>query len=147
MKRSVYHDRVSIATQRTRRRRRVAAMRADGVSVRAIAAELGVSHPTVLRDLRALDEAEAEQILAVLAGQQRPQARARRRRARYRPFNEVRDDGRLTASQRKAARQSKSWRRHYAAQLRVQGLSLRAIAREVGSSPATVLRDLRRQHT
>ena len=38
-----------------------------------IAAALGVSHPTILRDLRDHDEAEAEQVLAALAGEpQRP---------------------------------------------------------------------------
>jgi len=40
-------------------------MRAQGMTIRAVAAALGVSHPTVLRDLRAHDQAEAGQVAAV----------------------------------------------------------------------------------
>ena len=50
----------------------------------------------------------------------------------------------LNAQQWVEARRSKYWRWYYAAQLRQRGASLRAIARQVGASPATVLRDLRR---
>ena len=43
-------------------------MRAQHMTVRGIAAVLGVSHPTILRDLRDHDQAEAELVLAALAG-------------------------------------------------------------------------------
>jgi transposase len=119
---------VSGKAERDRRRRRAVAMRGHGMTVRAIAAVLGVSHPTVLRDLRAHDQTEAEQVLAVLAGEpQGPKARPPR----------------LSREQRRATRQDKFWRRYYAVELRRRGLSLRAIAREVGAGLATVLRDLR----
>jgi IS30 family transposase len=36
-----------------RRRNQAAALRAEGLPVRAVAERLGVSHPTVLRDLKA----------------------------------------------------------------------------------------------
>ena len=99
------------------------------MTVRDIAAVLGVSHPTILRDLRDHDQAEAEQVLAVLAG-------APQRPGNHRP--------RLTAEQRLDARRSKYYRWHYATELRRRGASLRSIARQVGASPATVLRDLQR---
>ena len=51
---------------------------------------------------------------------------------------------RLNTEQRLEARRSKYYRWHYATELRQRGASLRAIARQVGASPATVLRDLRR---
>ena len=104
-------------------------MRAQHMTVRDIAAVLGVSHPTVVRDLRAHDEAEAEQVLAALAGEpQRPE----------------KPPPRLNIGQRLEARRSKYYRWHYTAELRQRGASLRSIARQVGASPATVLRDLRR---
>ena len=104
-------------------------MRAQHMTVRAIAAALGVSHPTVLRDLRDHDQAEAEQVLAVLAGEpQRPE----------------KPPPRLNTQQWLDAHRSKYYRWHYTAELRRRGASVRAIARQVGSSPATVLRDLRR---
>ena len=49
-------------------------MRAQGMTVRAIADTLGVSHVTVIRDLRDHNQVEAEQVFAVLAGApQRPE--------------------------------------------------------------------------
>ena len=51
---------------------------------------------------------------------------------------------RLNAQQQLKARRSKYCRWHYTTELRRRGASLRAIARQVGASPATVLRDLRR---
>jgi IS30 family transposase len=99
------------------------------MTVRAIAGALGVSHVTVIRDLRAHDQAEAELVLAALAGApQRPE----------------KPPPRLSTEQQHDARRSKDYRWHYAAELRRRGASLRAIARQVGASPATVLRDLRR---
>jgi len=104
-------------------------MRAQGMTARAIAAALGISHPTVLRDIRAHDQAEAEQVLAALAGEpQRPRARPPE----------------LRLEQQVQARRSKSDRWRHTGELRQRGASLRSIARLVGSSPATVLRDLRR---
>ena len=99
------------------------------MSLREVAAALGVSHPTVLRDLRAHDQAEAEQVLAVLAGE---------------PQQPEKPPPRLSAEQRLEARRSKYWRWQYSATLRRRGASLRATAQQVGASPATVLRDLRR---
>ena len=120
---------VSSEAERDRRRRKVVAMRAQGMTVRAIADALGVSHPTILRDLRDHDQAEAEQVLAALAGEpQRPKARPPE----------------LKAEQWLDAHRSKYYRWHYTAELRRRGASVRAIARQVGSSPATVVRDLRR---
>jgi len=99
------------------------------VTVRAIAAALGVSHPTVLRDLCTHDQAEAEQVLAALAGApQRPE----------------KPPPRLNTQQCYDAHRSKYYRWHYSAELRRRGASLRAIARQVGASLATVLRDLLR---
>ena len=120
---------VSSEAERDRRRRKVVAMRAQGMTVRAIADALGVSHPTILRDLRDHDQAEAEQVLAVLAGA---------------PQRPGKPPPRLNAQQWLEARRSKGYRWHYATELRRRGASLRAIARQVGASPATVLRDLRR---
>src|SRR6266496_974242 len=120
---------VSSEAERDRRRRKVVAMLAQGMTVRAIADALGVSHPTILRDLRDHDQAEAEQVLAALAGEpQRPKARPPE----------------LKAEQWLDAHRSKYYRWHYTAELRRRGASVRAIARQVGSSPATVVRDLRR---
>jgi IS30 family transposase len=120
---------VSIRAERDRRRHKAVAMRSQGMTVRAIAAALGVSHPTVLRDLCTHDQAEAEQVLAALAGEpQRPDKRPPR----------------LNTQQWLDAHRSKYYRWYYAAVLRQRGASLRAIARQVGASPATVLRDLRR---
>ena len=51
---------------------------------------------------------------------------------------------RLNAQQRLEARRSKYYRWHYTTELRRRGASLRSIARQVGASPAAVLRDLRR---
>jgi len=125
----MYHPSVSSEAERDRRRRKVVAMRAQGMTVRAIADALGVSHPTILRDLRDHDQAEAEQVLAALAGEpQRPKARPPE----------------LKAEQWLDAHRSKYYRWHYTAELRRRGASVRAIARQVGSSPATVVRDLRR---
>ena len=120
---------MSSEAERDRRRRKAVAMSAQHMTVRDIAAVLGVSHPTVLRDLRAHDQAEAEQVLAALAGEpQRPE----------------KPPPRLNTEQRVDARRSKYYRWHYAAELRRRGACVRAIARQVGCSPATVLRDLRR---
>jgi len=49
----------------------------------------------------------------------------------------------LSLERRIAARQDKFMRRYHAVELRRRGVSLRAIAREVGASAVTVLRDLR----
>jgi IS30 family transposase len=104
-------------------------MRSQGMTVRAIAGAFGVSHVTILRDLRDHDEAEAERVLAALAGApQRPK----------------KPPPRLNTQQWYEARQSKYYRWHYTTELRRRGASLRSIARQVGASPATVLRDLRR---
>ncbi len=120
---------MSNEAERDRRRSKAVAMRGQGMTARAIATVLGVSHPTVLRDLRAHDQAERELVLAVLAGApQRPE----------------KPPPRLNTEQRLEARRSKGYRWHYATELRQRGASLRSIARQVGASPATVLRDLRR---
>jgi|SRR5580704_13773479 IS30 family transposase len=129
MKQAVYHSYVSGEAERGRRRRQAVAMRGEGMAVRAIAAALGISHPTVLRDLRAHDQAEAELVLAALAGE---------------PQHPEKPPPRLSIEQRLDARRSKYYRWQYAAALRQRGASLRAIAPQVGVSPATVLRDLRR---
>jgi len=126
--RCTIHD-VSSDAERDRRRRKVVAMRAQHMTVRDIAAVLGVSHPTILRDLRAHDQTEAEQVLAVLAGE---------------PQQPEKPPPRLSTEQRLEARRSKYWRWQHSATLRQLGASLRAIAQQVGASPATVLRDLRR---
>ena len=111
--------------ERDRRRRKAVAMRAEGMTLREVAAGLGVSHATVLRDL----QAEAELVLAALAGEpQRPE----------------KPPPRLKMEERLDAHRSKYYRWHYTTELRRRGASLRAIARQVGASPATVLRDLRR---
>ncbi len=129
MKQAVYHSYVSGEAERDRRRRKAVAMRSQGMTVRAIASALGVSHPTVVRDLCTHDQAEAEQVLAALAGEpQRPKARPPE----------------LKAEQWLDAHRSKYYRWYYTAELRRRGTSVRAIARQVGSSPATVVRDLRR---
>lgn len=105
---------MSNEAERDRRRSGAVAMRGQGMTPRAIAAVLGVSHPTVLRDLRAHDQAERELVLAVLAGApQRPE----------------KPPPRLNTEQRLEARRSKGDRWHYAAELRQRGASLRSIAR------------------
>ena len=120
---------MSSGAERDRRHRKAAAMRGQGMTVRAIADALGVSHVTVIRDLRDHDQAEAEQVLAALAGApQRPE----------------KPPPRLTTQQWHDAYRSKFYRWYYVTQLRQRGASLRSIARQVGASPATVLRDLRR---
>jgi IS30 family transposase len=120
---------VSSQAERDRRRGKAVAMRSQDMTVRAIASALGVSHPTVVRDLCTHDQAEAEQVLAALAGEpQRPKARPPE----------------LKAEQWLDAHRSKYYRWYYTAELRRRGTSVRAIARQVGSSPATVVRDLRR---
>jgi IS30 family transposase len=116
---------------RDARRKKAAAMRRKGLTVRAIAAELGVSHVTIVRDLAELDRLENEAIFAALAGT----APARPRR-RPRPT--------LTPKQRQTSRESKHKRWQHVHQLREAGLSLREIAEQTGSSPATVMRDLSR---
>jgi IS30 family transposase len=129
MKQAVYHFYVSGEAERGRRRRQAVAMRGEGMAVRAIAAALGISHPTVLRDFRVHDQAEAELVLAALAGE---------------PQHLEKPPPRLSIEQRLDARRSKYYRWHYTTELRRRGASLRAIARQVGTSPATVMRDLRR---
>jgi IS30 family transposase len=120
---------VSSKAERDQRRRRAVAMRSQGMTARATATALGVSHPTILRDLRAHDQAEAELVLAALAGApQRPE----------------KSPPRLNTQQWYDAHRSRYYRWHYTAELRQRGASLRVIARQVGASPATVLRDLRR---
>jgi IS30 family transposase len=120
---------VSSEAERDRRRRKAVAMRGQGVTVRAIAAALGVSHATIVRDLRDHDQAEAEQVIAALAGA---------------PQRPGKPPPRLNTQQWYDARRSKFYRWYHAAELRRRGASLRSIARQVGASPATVLRDLRR---
>ena len=85
-------------------------MRGQGMTVRAIAAVLGVSHPTILRDLRAT---------------------TRPRRSRCSPCWQANRSGRgnhrpgSIAQQRLEARRSKDYRWHYVAELRQRGASLR----------------------
>jgi IS30 family transposase len=68
-------------------------------------------------------------VLAVLAGEpQRPTTRPHE----------------LKVEQKVEAHLSKYYRWHCATELRQRGASLRSIARQVGASPATVLRDLLR---
>src|SRR5215472_8818410 len=100
---------VSSKAERDRRRRRAVAMRSQGLTARATAAALGVSHPTILRDLRAHDQAEAELVLAALAGdRQRPE----------------KTPPRLNTQQWLEAHRSKYYRWHYSVELRRRGASL-----------------------
>jgi IS30 family transposase len=115
---------------RDARRKKAAAMRKKGLTVRAIAAELGVSHVTIVRDLAELDRLENEAIFAALAGT------APRPRRGPRPT--------LTPKQRETSRGSRHKRWQHVHQLREAGRSLREIAEQVGASPATVMRDLGR---
>ena len=113
------------------RRKKAAAMRRKGLTVRAIAAELGVSHATIIRDLAELDRLENEAIFAALAG-----TAPERPKRRPRPV--------LTPKQREAARRSRHKRWQHVHQLHEAGRSLREIAEQTGASPATVMRDLGR---
>jgi transposase len=144
MKHSAYHLAVVPPPSIARRRKRAAALRDSGLSTRAIAGRLGVSQPTAVRDLRAHDEAEAEAVIAALAGRKLPAAKRARRpdpwqvkqikAKRWKRRDEL--GGVLDAN----------WqRRLWAEKLRGDGLSLRQIAGRLGVSPATVLRDLRRE--
>jgi len=129
------------------RRKRIGALRRRGLTTRQIAGELGVSQPTVVRDLRAISDAEAEAVLAALL-RDRPAPRMRKpkpvtdktraenqrnRWKRYHYYDGIRGH-------------EANWqRRHRARTLRDYGYSYRQIAEQLGVSPATVMRDLRRK--
>jgi len=130
-----------------RRRKRAGALRSRGLTTRQIAGELGVSQPTIVRDLRAISGAEAEAVLAALL--------------RDRPAPRMRKPKPVTDKTR-AENRSNHWkryryydgtpllevnwqRRHRARALRDYGYSYRQIAGQLGVSPATVMRDLRRK--
>ncbi len=131
----------------TRRRARAAALRDGGLSTRQIADRLGVSQPTVVRDLRAHYQAEGEAVLAALAGD-KPKRPARpklpspyeRHRFQEERWKRIERYGKYVSD-------AQASRRYKAVELRKKGLSLREIARAIGISPATVLRDLRRRQT
>jgi IS30 family transposase len=65
-------------------------------------------------------------------------------RSRAPPQRQEKPPPRLSTQHWYEAHRSKYYRWYYTAELRRQGASLRSIARQVGASPATVLRDLRR---
>jgi DNA-binding CsgD family transcriptional regulator len=132
---------------RTRRRKRAAALRGQGLTTRQIAARLGVSQPTVVRDLRAHRAAEAEAILAVLAGQPEPEPQppAPRWLAVATALAVLRRPGYRELIRASRWQRYGTQRRADAAFLRDHGATLREIAAALGVSPATVLRDLRRE--
>jgi len=129
------------------RRKRVGALRRRGLTTRQIAGELGVSQPTAVRDLRAIADAEAEAVLAALL-RDRPAPRMRKPKP-------VTDKTRAENQRNRWKRYhyydgmpglEVNWqRRHRARALRDYGYSYRQIAEQLGVSPATVMRDLRRK--
>jgi IS30 family transposase len=104
------------------RRRKAVKLHAAGLSQRAIATKLGVSQPTVGRDLR---DAAQEARLHVAT----PVYKASRSMLR------------LVAGQH--GRRNRLLRQALATRLYHDGCSLREIGRQLGISPATVMRDMR----
>lgn len=99
------------------------------VSKRQIARELGITHPTVIRDLARWDADQAEQTRRAIAGEPAMQ-----------PQPPVRW---LTPAERRAAARSRTTRQRHAKRLREQyGLSYRQIAAELGVSASTAYADL-----
>lgn len=139
---------VRVDEELARRRKRAGALRSRGLTTRQIAGELGVSQPTVVRDLRAIRDAEAEAVLAALlrgrsaARKRKPKpvtckTRAEHQRNRWKRHRRY-DDGTRGLEV--------NWqRRHRARALRDFGYSYRQIAEQLGISAATVMRDLRRK--
>ncbi len=117
------------------------------MSTRQIAARLRVSQPTIVRDLQARGHAEAEGVLAALAGEQPtkpilPQRLSQEAREQFRQVRWKRRRKMVILSH--LDDDPHRQRRVTAQRLRAGGMSMREIARQIGVSPATVLRDLRR---
>ena len=129
------------------RRKRAGALRSRGLTTRQIAGELGVSQPTVVRDLRAISGAEAEAVLAALL-RDRPAPRKRKPKPvtdKTRAENKSNRWKRYHYYDGTRGLEANWQRRHRARTLRHYGYSYRQIAEQLGVSPATVMRDLRRK--